>query len=68
MKANELRELGDDELRQRLSDARESLLRFRMQRVTGALENTKGPGNTRRDIARIQTILRERELAAKGKS
>jgi large subunit ribosomal protein L29 len=64
VKASELRELTDDELRQQLRERSEALWAFRMQQVTGAVDNVRGPRNARKDIARIKTIIRERELAA----
>ena len=64
VKASELRELTDDELGQRLRERREDLLSFRVQMVTGAVDNVRVARNARRDIARILTILGERQRAA----
>ena len=64
MKARELRELTDDELRQRLRERREDLFSFRMQMVTGTVDNVRAARNARRDIARMLTILGERRRAA----
>ena len=64
VKATELRELTDEELRQRLRDRRDALLRFRMQMITGTVDNVRSARNARRDIARILTIMGERERAA----
>lgn len=64
VKASEIRELTDDELRQRLAEKHEVLRAFRMQQVTGAVDNVRGARNARRDIARIKTIVREREISA----
>ncbi|MBI4557248.1 MAG: 50S ribosomal protein L29 [Candidatus Hydrogenedentes bacterium] len=66
MKARDLRELTDDELRQRMRERAEALNAFRMQMVTGAVDNVRGARNARRDIARIKTILHQRELTAAG--
>lgn len=63
MKAQELRELGDEELRARLSQAHEELFNLRFQKATRQLQNTARYGDVRTDIARILTILRERELS-----
>lgn len=63
VKASEIRELTDEELRQRLRERTDALWAFRMQQVTGAVDNVRGARNARRDIARIKTIIRERELA-----
>ncbi len=64
MKAKDLRELTDEELRELLQEKSDSLFRFRIQQVTGSVENVRAARNTRRDIARIKTILREREITA----
>lgn len=64
MEAREVRGLTDGEIRQRLDGQYETLFNLRFQRVVGQLENTARLGEVRRDIARLKTILRERELAA----
>lgn len=64
MEARDVRVLVDDEIRQRLDESYETLFNLRFQRVVGQLENTARLGEVRRDIARLKTILRERELAA----
>ena len=61
MKANELRELSDDELVKRLAESRENLFNLRFQLATGALENTSRLSLAKRDIARILTVQAERE-------
>ena len=60
----ELRELGDDELVVRLRDFKEELFNLRFQVATGQLDNNRRLQTVRRDIARIYTVMRERELAA----
>jgi len=68
VKARELRELTGEELQQQLKERNEALWAFRMQMSSGVVDNVRGARNARRDIARIKTILRERELAElKGK-
>lgn len=68
MKAKDIRELTSDELQQQLKERNEALWAFRMQMSSGAVDNVRGARNARRDVARIRTILRQRELAeAKGK-
>jgi large subunit ribosomal protein L29 len=62
VKAKELRDLTSDELNQRMQDLMESLMTFRIQVSTGVVDNMRSARNARRDIARIKTILREREL------
>jgi large subunit ribosomal protein L29 len=61
-KANELRELHNDELETRLGEAKEELFNLRFQTATGQLDNNRRLRTVRHDIARIYTILREREL------
>lgn len=64
MKAQDLKELSNIELQQRLQERAESLNAFQVQLATGVVDNVRAPRNARRDIARIKTILREREIAA----
>lgn len=67
MKANQLRDLSSEELLARQRDGEKNIINFRMQLATGVMENVRRSRETRREIARIKTILRERELAsAKG--
>ncbi len=68
MKASELREMPDEELRQHLRERCEDLVAFRTQMTTGTVDNVRAAQNARRDIARIKTVIRERELAAEGDS
>ncbi|MGH8885609.1 MAG: 50S ribosomal protein L29 [Egibacteraceae bacterium] len=63
MNANELRDLGDAELAQKLGEAKEELFNLRFQLATGQLDNYMTLGEVRRDIARVLTVQRERELA-----
>jgi large subunit ribosomal protein L29 len=62
MKANELRNLDDTRLRALLKDHYEELYNLRFQRVMGKMTATGRPRVVKREIARIKTILREREL------
>ena len=64
MKAAELRELNDTELEHRLGEAKEELFNLRFQNATGQLDNIARLPQVRRDVARIETLLREREIAA----
>ncbi len=59
-----LRDLGDSELLDALADAKEELFNLRFQHVTGQLDNTARLGVVRKQVARINTELREREIAA----
>ena len=61
---NEFRELSEDELVTRLGEAKTEAFNLRFQHVTGQLDNTARLGQLRRDVARINTLLREREIAA----
>lgn len=63
MKAHELRTLSAGELYGRLDEGYQELFNLRFQKATGQLTNTARKGQVRREIARIKTILRERELA-----
>jgi large subunit ribosomal protein L29 len=60
--AVELRGLEDDELLAKLREAKEELFNLRFQAATGQLENHGRLNAVRKDIARIYTIMREREL------
>jgi large subunit ribosomal protein L29 len=62
--ATELRELGDQELAARLADTKQELFNLRFQHATGQLENTTRLNVLRKDIARMNTLLRQREIAA----
>ena len=58
----ELRELGQDELVLRLREAKEELFNLRFQMATGQLDNNRRLRTVRQEIARVYTVLREREL------
>ena len=60
--ASELRGLGDDELQTRLRESKEELFNLRFQVATGQLDNNRRLQQVRRDIARVYTVMREREL------
>ena len=62
MKAAEIRDLPTEELLQRLQETKEELFNLRFQNATGQLDNYKRLGQLRRDIARLNTVLRGREL------
>ena len=61
-KAVELRELPDDDLYVRIEGAKEELFNLRFQLATGQLDNTARLKELRHDVARLATVLREREL------
>ena len=60
----ELEELGSDELVARLAEAKDEAFKLRFRNATGQLENTAQIGVARRRIARINTVLRAKEIAA----
>jgi large subunit ribosomal protein L29 len=60
--AAELRELPDEELYTRMDSAKEELFNLRFQVATGQLDNTARLKELRHDVARIATVLREREI------
>ena len=64
MKAEEVRAMTEDELRQRLLDLKKEAFNLRFQKASGQLENTARVRDVRRDIARISTILAEKLRAA----
>ncbi|NJP47655.1 50S ribosomal protein L29 [Actinacidiphila epipremni] len=61
-KVTELRQLGDEELVAKLREAKEELFNLRFQAATGQLENNSRLRVVRKEIARIYTLMREREL------
>ncbi len=65
MKASEIRELSMNELNTKLSDLKSELFNLRFQLATGQLNNPVSIKNTKKDIARVATIIKERELKAK---
>jgi large subunit ribosomal protein L29 len=62
MKTKEIRDLSTEEIRTKLNDAREELMKLRFQQATGELTDFTRLRYTRRTIARFNTILREREI------
>ena len=60
--AGELRELTDEELTDKLRESKEELFNLRFQMATGQLDNNRRLRTVRQEIARIYTVLREREL------
>ncbi len=62
MKTQQIREMSAEDLKVSLKDNFESLQNLRFQHATGQLENYKSIPNIKKDIARIKTIMREKEL------
>ena len=67
MKAEELRDLNATELDEKLKEAKVELFNLRFQLATGQLDNPARISQTKREIARIKTVMREQELAAANK-
>jgi len=68
MKASEIRELSSDEIRQKLDESTEELFNLRFQHATDQLENPMRLGRVKRDIARMKTVAKERELTSSGEA
>ena len=68
MKYKEIRELTDEELAKKLEEGRAELFNLRFQMATSQLDNTARVKNVKRDIARVQTEIRAREIAASAKN
>jgi large subunit ribosomal protein L29 len=68
MKSNEIRPLNPGEIKSKLSDAREELMKLRFQQVTGQLTDSSRLRIVRRDIARMETILREQMTEVEGEA
>lgn len=66
MKARELRDLSIDELREKEREAKQELFNLRFQKATGQLGNTAVISKTKKDLARVKTVLRE--LSMQGQS
>ena len=62
MKANEIRNLSVEELDKKLVDLKKDLFMLRMQHATNHLDNPIKISNVRRDIARVKTVLREKQI------
>ena len=67
MKAKELRELAEEELKEKVKELGQELFNLRFQKGTGQLGNTAMIPKTKRDLARVKTVLRELEIAGTSK-
>jgi large subunit ribosomal protein L29 len=67
MKATEIRQLTDQEIRERLAENHDSIVTLQFQLASSQLTNTAQIEKARKDIARLNTILRERELSGEQK-
>ena len=61
-KMNEFNKLTTEEINKKITDAKEELLKLRMKQATGSLENSARIDELRKDVARLKTILRNREI------
>ncbi|HAV24138.1 MAG: 50S ribosomal protein L29 [Ignavibacteria bacterium GWA2_55_11] len=68
MKAHELRQLSDVELMKRIQEEEQGLANLRFQKVLGQLEKPSSIGVSRKEIARMKTLLRERETSTNAKT
>lgn len=66
MKVKEVRELTAQELNNKLGDLKKDLFNLRLQHATNQLDNPQRIVEVKRDIARVKTVLREKEIAAKS--
>ncbi len=62
MTANELRSLSGDELRAKAAELKRTVFDMKMKLKTGRLDSTADLGKTKRDLARVNTLLREQEM------
>lgn len=67
MKAKELRDLTTEELTLKEKELRQGVFNLRLQKAAGQMANTAGIVKTKRDLARVKTILRSREIASGAK-
>ena len=68
MKSKDIRALNPEEIRSKLADAREELMKLRFQQVTGQLTDTSRLRVIRRDIARMETVLGEKVAEVEGEA
>ena len=62
MKANDIRNLSTEEINKKIAESKEELFNLRMKQATGSLENPGRIKELRKTVARLKTILREREI------
>ncbi len=62
MKADEIRKMSKEDLNRKVSELKNELFNLRFRLATGQLDNPSSIKNVKRDIARVKTVLREREL------
>ena len=62
MKTNDIRKLSTEEINKKIAESKEELFNLRMKQATGSLENPSRIKELRKNVARLKTILREREI------
>ena len=62
MKTNDIRKLSTEEINKKITESKEELFNLRMKQATGTLENPSRIRELRKTVARLKTILREREI------
>ena len=62
MKTNEIRKLSTEEINKKIAESKEELFNLRMKQATGSLENPSRIRELRKTVARLKTILKEREI------
>ena len=67
MKINEIRKLSDEEITKEIESAKEELFNLRFSQATGSLEKPSRINDLRKQVARMKTVLRERELGEEVK-
>lgn len=65
MKSNDIRELSNEEIKIKLAEAKQELLNLRFAHATGSLKNPKQITTLKKDVAKMLTVLRQRELDSK---
>jgi large subunit ribosomal protein L29 len=68
VEAKQFREMNSDELAQKRRELKEEIFHLRLRRATGQLESSMKLRQTRRDIARLETILRESKIRGSGET
>ena len=68
MKVNELRKLTSEDLTKKITESKKELIDLRFKKSTGSLEKPSKIHELRKDVARMKTILRERELSEGGEN
>ena len=68
MNASEIRKMSVAEIEEAITETRHALLNMRFQTITGQLTDTSQVRNVRRDIARLETILKEKQMAEESKA